>query len=403
MYLFIHSIGIRLYQFAFFLAGFFNKKAKEWRRGRKGFWNTLPNVDGKEVVWFHCASLGEFDQGIPVMQAIKQKADVFLIVTFFSPSGMNHYQKRNHPADWVGYLPLPTKQNAKRFIDYFRPRKIFFVKYEFWAHYLMAAKQIQSKTYCISANFRENQLFFGRYKLFFAPILFLFDKIFTQNENSIHLLEKIQYKNGVLAGDTRIDKVLENKDKIIKDEITEKFLAQEKAIILGSSWPVGENLWKTYIEQHPKTKFIIAPHDISEKHISSILSLFPTAIRYTKWNEHLNNEKINVLIIDCIGKLSNLYQYAKLAYVGGGFTGKLHNILEPSVFSIPVLFGPKHHKFPEAQSLLENGVGFEVTTSEELPLLIKDVLAHQQEIKTNSHNFFQENKNATQRILSEVF
>lgn len=394
-----HTLSVLLYGSFIFLAQPFNPKAKKWWKGRKKYWQQFPVLQSDNVVWFHCASLGEFDQGIPVMQALKAKnPSTFLIVTFFSPSGMEHYHKRQHLADWVGYLPLPTPKNAQRFIQYFQPKKVFFVKYEFWDNFLVSAKKINAETYCISANFRKNHRFFGAFGFLFRPTLFLFDKIFVQNETSLKLLENIGYKNGILAGDTRIDKVLENKQKIQKDEVVSTFLKGEKAIILGSSWTVDEELWKTYIDQNPQQKFIIAPHDISENHIQAITKLFPSAARYTD----IKKTKTNILIVDCIGKLSNLYQYALLAYIGGGFTGKLHNILEPAVFQIPIIIGTKHERFPEAQQLINKGVVKTVSNSDKLSEIIEKQMLNQEIIAKNAQTYFDKNKNAAERIVREV-
>ncbi len=396
-----HTLSVILYGGIIFLLQPFHEKARKWWKGRQGFWTLLPtNIPSENVVWFHCASLGEFDQGIPVMQTLKERdPSFFIIVTFFSPSGMEHYHKRNHPADWVGYLPLPTPSNARRFITYFHPKLVFFVKYEFWEHYLSEAKKNNAKIYCISANFRKNHRFFGAFKSFFVPTLFLFDKIFVQNETSLLLLEKIQYPNGILAGDTRIDRVLDNKAMVKKDELVEAFLADEKAIILGSSWPIGEQLWKEYISNHPECKFIIAPHDISEKHLTSILEMYPQAVRYTQ-NSVV---KSNILIIDCIGKLSNLYQYASLAYIGGGFTGKLHNILEAAVFNIPILIGPKHHRFPEAQCLIDKGIVSIITSSFDVQKKIESMQQQQEMIEKEATYFFADNKNVATKIVDEIF
>lgn len=396
---FFHTLGVYMYGLLLFIAQPFNKKAKKWIQGRENYWSKLPTVSTNNVVWFHCASLGEFDQGIPVMQKIKENDNaVFLVVTFFSPSGMENYHKRNHPADWVGYLPLPTPTNAKRFVQYFKPQKVFFVKYEFWDNFLIETKKAGAKNYCVAANFRANHRFFGSFKHLFAPTLFLFDKIFVQNDTSLQLLESIHYSKGVVSGDTRIDKVLENKEKRIQDELVEQFLDGQKAIVLGSSWPVDENLWVNYVQQHTTQKFIIAPHDISEKHIANICHLFPTAKRYTK----NTTQHSNILIVDCIGKLSNMYQYAQLAYIGGGFTGKLHNILEAAVFNIPIVIGPKHSRFPEAQQLINLGVVASVKDKESLENQIACLQENQTVIKEKSAHFFETNKNASQRIYDQI-
>lgn len=395
----IHSIGVFFLGIGIFIAQPFHKKARAWRQGRKDYWEHLPKIPSRPVIWFHCASLGEFDQGIPLMKQLKKHdPNSFLVVTFFSPSGMEHYHKRDHPADWVGYLPLPTRKNAKKWMRYFHPEKVFFVKYEFWMNFLFEAKNNQAECYCISASFRSNQLFFGPFKSFFKPVLFLFDTIFVQNESSLQLLSSIGYKNGKLAGDTRIDKVLENRENNYPDEVVLQFLKNEKAIILGSSWPVGEKLWKNFILRHPNQKFILAPHDVSENHIQFLISSFPSAIRYTQFK--VDNCE-NILIVDCIGKLSNLYQYAKIAYIGGGFTGKLHNILEASVFGIPVLIGPKHNKFPEATALIEMGVASIIRTEEDIERRLEALDFSR--IEKNAAIYFKQNKNVAEKIKNEIF
>lgn len=396
----IHSLAVYAYGLAITLISPFNEKAAKWKTGRKNYWNQLPQLPNQDVVWFHCASLGEFDQGIPVMKAYKEKfPNTFLIVTFFSPSGMEFYQKRQHPANWVGYLPLPTSGNAKKFITYFKPKHVFFVKYEFWDHYLSEAKKQGAKNFCVAANFRENHRFFGNLKAIFSPVLFLFDTIFVQNERSKELLNTINYQNVVVAGDTRIDKVIENKEKIQNDILVEEFLGGQKAIILGSSWPIDENKWKSYIDSNPKEKFIIAPHDISDNHIKSIVSLFPSAQLYTNFSIEI---KTNILIVNTIGKLSNIYQYGKLAYVGGGFTGKLHNILEPAVFGYPVIIGPKHIKFPEAQLLINAGIVQKIDKDTDLLPLVQSILENHGSVKKSSEKFFNKHQYASKRILDYI-
>jgi len=396
-----HTLGVHLYGLGISLAQPFVPKARQWKQGRHSFWKNLPAVPNQKVVWFHCASLGEFDQGIPVMQQLKAKdPSIYLIVTFFSPSGMDFYQKRNHPADWVGYLPLPTNNNAKKFIRHFHPQQVFFVKYEFWDNYLAQAKKIGAKIYCISATFRRNQRFFGSFGFLFKKTLQYFDRIFVQNKASLELLENIGISTGFLAGDTRVDKVLENKAKIYPDEVATQFLDGRKVIILGSCWPQGEQIWREFIFDHPEFQYIIAPHNVNAHHIESLLKdFYPQGICYTKFDI---NKKTNVLIVDCIGKLSNLYQYGDLAYVGGGFTGKLHNILEPSVFGIPIVIGPKHARFPEAEELIQRGVTHVIENPKEVTTIVPKLLEKRAEIAQIASEFFEENKDAARKIVNKI-
>jgi len=368
----LYNLSIVLFGKAIQIASTFNKKANYWIIGRKNWRQNLPKIDSsKDLVWFHCASLGEFDQGLPVMKEWKaQNPDCYILVSFFSPSGMQHYQKRNHCADYVVYLPLDIPTNAKYFLNYFNPKAVFFVKYEFWVNYISTAHKMQIPLYSIAGNFRENQHFFSWYGSFFRSVLKRFTYFFVQTENSMNLLQSIGIINVQVTGDTRFDAVLETKNQFVKqlnDDWTkfERFLQGEKAIIIGSSWPSEEDIIIPYILKNKTTKFILAPHDISEDHILKIEQVLNNqSIRFTRFIS--DHSDVNCLILDTIGHLSKAYYFAKIAIVGGGFSGKLHNVLEPAVFGLPVLFGPRHHRFPEANLLISNNIGFEFRNENEL-------------------------------------
>ena len=363
---FLYSAGIRIYGFILWIAQFFNAKAKSWIEGRKNFRAKLPDTGNREVYWFHCASLGEFDQGLPLMNRLKEEnPGLFLLVTFFSPSGFEHYHKRKHSADFVCYLPLDTRSNANMFISHFKPSRVFFIKYEFWGNYIFTAKRHGAEVYSVSALFRENHRFFKWHGSYFRKILRRIDYFFVQDRSSLELLASIGIKNAVLCGDTRFDRVIENKQHATGDALIESFLKGNKAFIVGSSWPEDEELLESFILRESEyIPVIIAPHDISENHLQQIEKRFGDRIaRYSRWEQ---NSGARILLIDSIGKLANAYRFGEIAYVGGGFSGSLHNILEPAVFGLPVIFGPKHKRFPEGQRFIDAGVGFAVSDSEEL-------------------------------------
>ena len=393
-----YTAGIFLYTLAIRLAAPFNKKAKEWITGRKNFFHKLPDLQKKPVFWFHCASLGEFDMAIPVMNELrKQHSNHLILVTFFSPSGMLHYHKRQHPADLVLYLPADTPRNAKRFVEYFNPEKVFFVKYEFWANYLFALKETEAQVFSMCTLLRADHRFFRWYGGFFRKSLRLFDHFYVQNETTKVLLNSISIQQVTVTGDTRYDKVLETKNKHVSNARIEGFLGGEKAVIFGSTWPEDETLILPWITAHPSVKCIIAPHDIDASHIQALkMALGNSCECYTE----ASKDSTHVLVLDTIGHLSSAYAYAKVAYVGGGFSGKLHNILEPGVYGIPVLFGPKFSRFPEAEQFIETGIGFSVADNNSLADTMNEVSKHVGDIQLNADVFIQKNAGAAARIAA---
>ena len=397
----VYNLGIVLYGATLLIASLFNGKAKKWVKGRRNYYNELPKVDNqKSLIWFHCASLGEFDQGLPLMNKFKsENPDVTLLVTFFSPSGMEFYEKRDHQVDIALYLPLDTPSNAKRFMNHFNPNITVFVKYEFWINYLLEAKKSGSKLYCISALFREDQAFFKWYGGYFREGLKAFDHIYIQNEKSADLLSRIKVNRYTVSGDTRIDKVIGNKNNVQIDSVLENFVGDEQVLVLGSSWPAGENHLLPYINKC-NHKIIIAPHDISESHIDQLLKGISVPYElYTNFNQ---KSEAKVLILDTIGQLSNAYSYATVAYVGGGFSGSLHNILEPAVFGVPVLFGPKHDKYPEADAFIENGIGFEFTSSQEFEQELSMIFKNIDFLKKKTADFIASQKGAVNMIYASI-
>lgn len=400
----IYNIGIYLYEIIITIISPFNAKAKKWKLGRKDFFMKLPQTNHSNIHWFHCASLGEFDQALPVMNLLKEKdPSVFILVTFFSPSGFEHYNKRKHNADYVCYLPSDSPKNAKQFINHFNPKKVYFVKYEFWGNYIFEAKKKGAELYSISAIFRENQRFFKSENNFFAQILKQFDHFFVQNKKSEELLQNINIKNITITGDTRFDRVIENKQNLTFNPIIEHFKNNKKVWVIGSSWPEDEAiLWESI--NFGNNKIIIAPHDISEKHISQIISNIKASyVRYTEIKTNTNLKTTNILILDTIGHLANAYHYGDFAYIGGGLNGSLHNILEPAVFGLPTLFGPKHSKFPEASLFLEKGIAQEVENSKDIFKWI-DKWYHEDltAIKLKVQSTVDEHKGASIKIINHI-
>ncbi len=395
----IYSFGVKLYGLILLILSPFHPKAKAWIEGRR---NGLPEFElekHSKVVWFHCASLGEFDMALPVMEKFKEKyPDYFLLLTFFSPTGMQHYQKRKNPVDMAIYLPVDTKRNAKKFLKHFQPDLVFFVKYEFWSNFILEAKDAKVRIFSLCTLLRPDHRFFKWYGGFFRRTLKQFDWFFVQNEQSAKLLQSVGIKQYSSIGDTRFDRVLSNRIHAEKNLRIEAFLQGELTMIIGSSWPADEKIIVPYILKHPNKKFILAPHEIDENHIATIeQSLGGRTERYT---DQTNDQQ--VLILNTIGHLSKAYAYGDLAYVGGGFSGKLHNILEPAAFGLPVIFGPKHDRFPEAAQFIDQEIGFSVANTAELEAAIQIIEANHTVLKEKTNAFVEKNKGAASKVVTAL-
>jgi len=397
----LYAIGMGVLYGLMALASLFNAKAKKWIRGQRAGLDGLKVPEGREVVWFHCASLGEFDQGLPVMNAYKKQfPDSFLLVTFFSPSGMEFYNKRQHSVDLACYLPLDTASNARKFMQRFRPRHVFFVKYEFWYNHLLAAKKSGAKVYGVSSLFRPTHRFFKWYGGFFRAALRLFDHFYVQDERSQKLLSSIGIDRVTISGDTRYDRMWAVREADQPNSVIASFKKTEPLIILGSSWPVDEALFAPVIAELSKDyKFIIAPHDISEAHVQQILAMAGNSVqRYTTFTD----PGARILVLDTIGQLTAAYRYADLAYIGGGFTGKLHNILEPGAFGIPVIIGPKHERFPEAQLFIDREVAVSVDEQSDLKSVIAALWERRISIREELEKIFEENRGAAEIAVKTI-
>ena len=351
----IYTFTIRIYYLLILTASCFNTKAKDWIRGRKHIFATLKNhnFNGK-TIWFHCSSLGEFEQGRPLIEMIKkQHKNHKILLTFFSPSGYN-IRKDYAYADIVTYLPLDTPRATEQFIRIVQPAMVFFVKYDFWFNMLIRLHKKNIPLYLISGIFNEKQIFFKPYGRWYKKILFLFDHLFVQDQASGELLRKQGLKNVSVAGDTRFDRVFEIAQNVKKNPLIEKFKKNKRIIIAGSSWEQDEKILIRYINENDdgQLSYIIAPHEINHAHIQNIINnLKINVLKYSEANKD-NVSNFNVLIIDNIGMLSSLYQYAEIAFIGGGFGKGIHNILEAATFGMPVIFGPNYQKFREAHDLM---------------------------------------------------
>lgn len=405
---FIYNIGIYLLYLVIYIASFFNSKAKQWINGRINIFKKISefNKEGKTTVWVHCSSLGEFEQGRPIIDKIKsQNPDWKIVISFFSPSGYE-IRKNYNNADLVTYLPLDTAENAKKFISFIKPDLVYFIKYEHWYHYLKTLYKNNVPVYLVAANFRTEQLFFKSYGTWYRNILKFYSKIFVQQESSLKLLEQYNIKNVVISGDTRFDRVYKNSLNAVKFSKVQEFKNNRTLIIAGSSWEKEEELLTEFMNKTEKDlKYIIAPHIISESNINRIESMLKLPyIRYSKIDE-IDLKSISVLIIDNIGMLSSLYQYGEIALIGGGFHGGLHNTLEAVTFGLPVFFGPKHSKFPEALELINQEVGFSIHNYHDFENHLNFLLDNPDVLVDISHKskaLVRNNAGACSKILNET-
>lgn len=375
----IYNLGILLAHFTLKCIAPFNSKIKLGVIGRKNTFKTLKHniSETDKTLWFHCASLGEYEQGLPVFKALRNKyKNHKIVLSFFSPSGYE-IRKNTEIADVVVYLPLDTKKNANQFLNLIKPELTVFVKYDIWPNVLNELKSRGHKAILISAAFRENQSFFKFYGSELRAALFSFEHIFTQNENSKKLLESINYKHVTVTGDTRFDRVFSQLEQNNILNFIQEFKQDNICVVAGSTWPEGEALFVNYIntQASKNTKYIIAPHNIKHAQIQQLKnSLEVKTVLYSE-KDTANLKGAKVFIIDTIGLLTKIYNYANLAYVGGalGNTG-LHNTLEPAVFGVPIIIGNNYDKFPEAKDLIKNGGMFSISNQKEFNLILNEMI-----------------------------
>jgi len=408
--IFFYKTGIYFYSLIIRFYSVFNEKARFFVRGRKNWEEILTQkIDrNAKYIWFHCASLGEFEQGRPVIEELKEQFPKYkIILTFFSPSG--YEIRKNYPlADVVAYLPMDTKRNAKAFLNIVNPEKAFFIKYEFWYFYISELKKRNIPLYIISAIFRENQQFFKNtpWGKWYRKMLKRVDHLFVQNEKSGELLKTIGISDFTISGDTRFDRVAAIAKVSKEIPIVEKFRGNSMLIIAGSTWKPDEELLAAFINQSSNIKFIIAPHEVSSANINRIQQLLKKqAVLFSKVNE-TEIDSFQVLIIDSVGLLSSLYRYGNIAYIGGGFGVGIHNILEAATFGLPVIFGPNYKKFKEAVDLTLEGGAISITNSGELLNALNNLISRKSELEKASEicrNYVAKNMGSTKLIIKKVF
>lgn len=407
---FLYNISIIFFSTLIKLTAPFNLKARQMSKGRSTVFSGIKATvkHDKPIIWIHCASLGEFEQGRPLIETIRQRnLNYRIFLTFFSPSGFE-IRKDYDMADYVFYLPADTKNHARKLIELVQPDLVFFVKYEFWFHYIHELKNKQIPLYLISGIFREDQLFFKNspWGKWYQKMLFCFEHFFVQDDQSVDLLHRIGLKNVTKAGDTRFDRVAEIARNGKNIPLIEKFKGDNLLVVAGSSWKADEDLLVQYIHSHSETKFVIAPHETKRANIERLINQLKTpVICYTEATDETVMNK-QVLIVDTIGMLSTIYRYADLAYIGGGFGSGIHNVLEAAIFGMPVLFGPNYLKYFEAVSMVKLGVAFPVTDYASFQTIMDELLTNTEKrelISSECINYTKQNIGATGLILNKVF
>lgn len=417
----IYNIVIYFVLWGIAIASLFNEKVRKmWRGEREAFKILKQKVDpNAKYIWFHAASLGEFEQGRPLMERIRKDYPQYkILLTFYSPSGYE-VRKNYEGADIICYMPVDTRLNAIRFLRLVRPVMAFFIKYEFWSNFLHILKHRNIPTYSVSSIFREDQVFFKWYGRNYAGVLKCFTRFFVQNEESKRLLEGIGITAVDVVGDTRFDRVLQIKEAAKQLPICEAFRTgvassqsadvphhDFKVFVAGSSWPPDENIFIPFFNEHKDWRLLIAPHVIAEDHLKLIFSLIKgkKVVRYTQTTPEEAAEA-DVLIIDCFGLLSSMYNYGDVAYIGGGFGVGIHNTLEAAVWNMPVIFGPNNKKFQEAQGLLKSGGGFEINTYEDFSGLMSSLMNDETFLKQAGDKagaFVAHLAGATDKVLASV-
>ena len=431
----IYNIVIYFVLWGIAIASLFNEKVRKmWRGEREAFKILKQKVDpNAKYIWFHAASLGEFEQGRPLMERIRKDYPQYkILLTFYSPSGYE-VRKNYEGADIICYMPVDTRLNAIRFLRLVRPVMAFFIKYEFWSNFLHILKHRNIPTYSVSSIFREDQVFFKWYGRSYANVLKCFTRFFVQNEESKRLLAGIGITDVDVVGDTRFDRVLQIKEAAKHLPICEAFRkgisadgyssdgsltespagksasvpSQDyKVFVAGSSWPPDEEIFIRFFNEHKDWRLLIAPHVIAEEHLKLILSLLKDkkVVRYTQTTPE-EAAGADVLIIDCFGLLSSMYHYGDVAYIGGGFGVGIHNTLEAAVWNMPVIFGPNNKKFQEAQGLLKSGGGFEINNFEDFAGLMKSMMNDEAFLKSageKAGEFVVSLSGATDKVLSKV-
>ena len=403
----MYTIAIYLYALAVRLASLTNRKARLMIKGHRKTWRTLRDhaKERQHYVWFHAASLGEFEQGRPLMERLRREhPEKRILLTFFSPSGYE-VRKDYAGADLVCYLPFDTPLNARRFVRLVQPEKAFFIKYEFWHHYIDELHRAGVPVYSVSSIFRNDQIFFRPYGRGYARVLHHFNHFFVQNEASRRLLNSLGVTQVSVTGDTRFDRVIDIRNQAKSLPLAAALTGDSRTIVAGSTWPPDEEILIPYFNRHPELKLIIAPHEVNEERLRSIEQrLKRPALRYSQATLE-SSAQADCLIIDGYGLLSSLYRYATLAYVGGGFGVGIHNVPEAAVYGVPVFFGPNNQRFREARDLINEGGSFEVTSADDFQAQADRLLADERALAKSGQaagDYIRRNAGATEAIFREV-
>lgn len=403
----IYKAGIRIVSLG-------NKKAKLWIKGREGIFkklrNTVSGFSNEKIIWMHAASLGEFEQGRPVLQKLKEiNSNIKIIVTFFSPSGFEII-KNNKEFTNIFYLPMDSRLHAEKWMNILKPDLVLWVKYEYWHYYLQEIQKRKIPLLMVSGIYRESQTFFKWYGSFYKNMLRPFTHFFVQNESSKQWLEKLVPAEKItISGDTRCDRVINIATSFTDVPGIADFCGDKKVVVAGSTWEEDEAEFTHYVRAHPEVKFIIAPHEIDRENLNDVQKQFAGSVFYSEWMSNrmtFNKKEINCLIIDNIGMLSRLYYYATVTYVGGGFGDDgLHNILEAAVYGKPVIFGPEYGKNFEAEEMLDCSGAISIKSAIELEKIIDQLLSENEELKVRSEaakNYVYKNAGATDKIISFI-
>ncbi len=408
----IYYVFLHFYKAGIFLVSFWNKKAKLWISGRKNVFGELQSMlstKNHRTIWMHCASLGEFEQGRPVLQKIKEQfADATIVITFFSPSGYEII-KNNKEFKNIFYLPMDSKSDAKKWMDILKPELVLWVKYEYWHFYLKEIKSRKVPLLMVSGVYRRNQIFFKWYGGFYRNMLHCFTHFFLQNEDSKNQLQKIIPSEKItVSGDTRCDRVIDIAENFKEIPGIREFCGNQQVIVAGSTWEEDETEWTHYVRVHPEIKFIFAPHEIDEENLFNLKKEFPGSVLYSEFMKGTGSENIeaNCMIIDNIGSLSRLYHYAMVTYVGGGFGDSgLHNILEAAVYGKPVIFGPEYGKNFEAEELIIYGGAVSIENAIDLEKEVTKLLESEEDLMDAgkaAKNYVYKNAGASDKIIAFI-
>ncbi len=408
MYQWLYNVGISAYGLAITIASLFNSKAKLALRGRKNLLDRISRdiSPGDEVLWFHAASLGEAEMGLPIIQETKKRyPQKKILLTFFSPSGFEHF---HHPEiiDYKYYLPLDKPKSVKRFLDIVNPQLAFFIKYEIWANFFKEIQKREIPLIVAPAIFRASQFYFKKpHRKFFLPILKKINRMLVQDENSKDILHSYGISHVEVCGDSRFERVVQNVKTPFENILLETFSYQQQLIVAGSTWAPDEKILKTILDQNPQLKLIMAPHDIAPENIDRIISLFGEKIAFRYSEPPEDPTKYRVCVINNIGMLSRIYRYGQIAYIGGGFGKGLHNSLEAVAYGLPVFFGPNHQNFIEPTELIKEGIGFEIKNGFEMQSTLNVLLtdkAKLNQLQTQAEEYTKAKAGAVLKITRAI-